>query len=94
MLSYPFDAFGQPLAQVLRETPHPVGSEVVVRVGSCGLCHSDVHSMPVTFVGIRDDPLNWIWSDTKTVHREAKESDAAFEARARAILGAGIIFGD
>ena len=38
MLSYPFDAFGQPLAQVLRETPHPVGTEVVVRVGSCGLC--------------------------------------------------------
>jgi len=43
MLSYPFEAFGQPLAQALRETPRPVGSEVVVRVGSCGLCHSDVH---------------------------------------------------
>jgi alcohol dehydrogenase/propanol-preferring alcohol dehydrogenase len=43
MLSYPFDAFGKPLAQVLRETPQPRGSELVVRVGSCGLCHSDVH---------------------------------------------------
>jgi D-arabinose 1-dehydrogenase-like Zn-dependent alcohol dehydrogenase len=43
MLSYPFDAFGKPLAQALRETPHPVASEVVLRVGSCGLCHSDVH---------------------------------------------------
>ena len=43
MLSYPFDAFGKPLAQALRETPHPVTSEVVLRVGSCGLCHSDVH---------------------------------------------------
>ena len=43
MLSYPFDEFGKPLAQVLRETPQPTGSEVVVRVGSCGLCHSDVH---------------------------------------------------
>ena len=43
MLSYPFDAFGKPLAQALRETPRPVGSEVVLRVGSCGLCHSDVH---------------------------------------------------
>lgn len=43
MLSYPFDAFGKPLAQVLRETPRPAGNEVVVRVGSCGLCHSDVH---------------------------------------------------
>jgi D-arabinose 1-dehydrogenase-like Zn-dependent alcohol dehydrogenase len=43
MLSYPFDEFGKPLARVLRETPQPSGSEVVVRVGSCGLCHSDVH---------------------------------------------------
>jgi len=43
MLSYPFDDFGKPLAQVLRETPQPTGSEVVVRIGSCGLCHSDVH---------------------------------------------------
>ncbi|MEO5881821.1 MAG: alcohol dehydrogenase [Caldimonas sp.] len=43
MLSYPFDEFGKPLAQALRETPHPTGSEVLVRVGSCGLCHSDVH---------------------------------------------------
>ena len=43
MLCYPFDAFGKPLAQVLRDTPQPAGSEVVMRVGSCGLCHSDVH---------------------------------------------------
>ena len=43
MLSYQVEAFGQPLAQVLRETPQPQGSEVVVRVGSCGVCHSDVH---------------------------------------------------
>ncbi len=43
MLSYAFDAFGKPLAQVLRETPQPAGSEIVVRVGRCGLCHSDVH---------------------------------------------------
>jgi alcohol dehydrogenase/propanol-preferring alcohol dehydrogenase len=43
MLSYPFEAFGKPLARALRETPEPTGSEVVLRVGSCGLCHSDVH---------------------------------------------------
>jgi D-arabinose 1-dehydrogenase-like Zn-dependent alcohol dehydrogenase len=43
MLSYPFDAFGKPLAQALRGTPQPAGSEVLVRVGSCGLCHSDLH---------------------------------------------------
>lgn len=43
MLSYPFESFGKPLAKALRETPQPAGSEVLLRVGSCGLCHSDVH---------------------------------------------------
>ena len=43
MLSYQVEAFGKPLAQVLRETPVPTGTEVVVKVGSCGVCHSDVH---------------------------------------------------
>ncbi len=43
MLSYQVEAFGKPLAQVLRETPAPQGSEVIVKVGACGVCHSDVH---------------------------------------------------
>ena len=43
MISYQVEAFGKPLAQVLRETPVPQGRELIVRVGSCGVCHSDVH---------------------------------------------------
>ena len=43
MISYPFESFGKPLAQVLRATPQPQGSEVLLKVGSCGLCHSDLH---------------------------------------------------
>jgi alcohol dehydrogenase/propanol-preferring alcohol dehydrogenase len=43
MLSYQVREFGKPLAQVIRETPAPQGSEVIVKVGSCGVCHSDVH---------------------------------------------------
>ena len=43
MLSYQVESFGRPLQQVLRDTPQPQGSEIVVRVGSCGVCHSDVH---------------------------------------------------
>lgn len=43
MISYPFEAFGKPLAQALRDTPQPSGTEVLLQVGSCGLCHSDVH---------------------------------------------------
>jgi alcohol dehydrogenase/propanol-preferring alcohol dehydrogenase len=43
MLSYQVQEFGKPLARVLRETPQPHGTEVVVRIGACGVCHSDVH---------------------------------------------------
>lgn len=43
MTSYQVHEFGRPLSQVLRDVPQPQGSEVVVRVGSCGVCHSDVH---------------------------------------------------
>ena len=43
MLSYQVETFGRPLSKVLRDTPQPQGSEVIVRVGSCGVCHSDVH---------------------------------------------------
>ena len=43
MLSYQIESFGRPLSQVLRDTPQPQGSEVLLRVGSCGVCHSDVH---------------------------------------------------
>lgn len=43
MLSYQLESFGKPLAQVLRDTPAPQGTEVIVKIGSCGVCHSDVH---------------------------------------------------
>ena len=43
MTSYQVETFGKPLAQKLREVPSPQGREVVLRIGSCGVCHSDVH---------------------------------------------------
>lgn len=43
MTSYQIETFGRPLAQVLRDIPAPQGGEVLVKVGSCGVCHSDVH---------------------------------------------------
>jgi len=43
MISYQVEQFGRPLAQVVRDIPTPQGSEVVLQVGSCGVCHSDVH---------------------------------------------------
>ncbi len=43
MLAYQVEAFGQPLARALRDTPVPQGGEVLLRVSHCGVCHSDVH---------------------------------------------------
>ena len=43
MLSYQVEEFGKPLAQALRDTPAPQGTEVLVKIGSSGVCHSDVH---------------------------------------------------
>src|SRR5260370_9894524 len=35
--------FDAPLCETIVETPKPQGSEVLVRVERCGLCHSDLH---------------------------------------------------
>jgi D-arabinose 1-dehydrogenase-like Zn-dependent alcohol dehydrogenase len=43
MLSYPFDSVRKPLARLLRETPQPLGAELLLRVGRCSLCHNDVN---------------------------------------------------
>ena len=36
-------AYGQPLCETIAECPTPRGSEVLVRVERCGVCHSDLH---------------------------------------------------
>lgn len=43
MISYQVEVFGKPLAQALRDVPAPTGSEVILKVEACGVCHSDVH---------------------------------------------------
>lgn len=43
MRSYRLERFGAPLVEQHNETPVPAGREVLLRVGSCGVCHSDVH---------------------------------------------------
>jgi propanol-preferring alcohol dehydrogenase len=43
MESWDVTEWGKPLQQRIREVPVPKGSEVLIRVTHCGVCHSDVH---------------------------------------------------
>jgi D-arabinose 1-dehydrogenase-like Zn-dependent alcohol dehydrogenase len=43
MLSYDVVEWGKPLQKAERVTPKPRGSEVLLRLKYCGVCHSDVH---------------------------------------------------
>lgn len=43
MLSYDVVEWGKPLAKMERETPKPTGTEVLLKLKYCGVCHSDVH---------------------------------------------------
>jgi len=36
-------AYGAPLCETVVEAPQPQGSEILVRINRCGVCHSDLH---------------------------------------------------
>jgi D-arabinose 1-dehydrogenase-like Zn-dependent alcohol dehydrogenase len=38
-----FADYGAPLTEISSNAPKPQGSEVLLRVGHCGVCHSDLH---------------------------------------------------
>jgi alcohol dehydrogenase/propanol-preferring alcohol dehydrogenase len=43
MRSFVLTGFGEPLREHRAPRPEPVGSEVVLKVDFCGVCHSDLH---------------------------------------------------
>jgi D-arabinose 1-dehydrogenase-like Zn-dependent alcohol dehydrogenase len=43
MDSYQVEEWGRPLQLKREPTPVPSGTEVLIRVSACGVCHSDVH---------------------------------------------------
>jgi len=43
MKSQAFTEYGQPLQEVVTDTPVPMGTEVLVKINYCGVCHSDLH---------------------------------------------------
>jgi D-arabinose 1-dehydrogenase-like Zn-dependent alcohol dehydrogenase len=43
MLSWDIVEHGKPLQKVVRDTPKPQGSDVLMRITRAGVCHSDLH---------------------------------------------------
>jgi D-arabinose 1-dehydrogenase-like Zn-dependent alcohol dehydrogenase len=43
-------AYGAPLCETVVDAPRPQGSEVLVRIARCGVCHSDLHMQDGYFV--------------------------------------------
>ncbi|MGE4252036.1 MAG: alcohol dehydrogenase [Parvibaculaceae bacterium] len=43
MIRQSLTTYGSPLAETAASLPEPRGSEVLLRVSSCGVCHSDLH---------------------------------------------------
>lgn len=43
MRSYQFREYGAPLQPVEAANPDPTGTDVLLRVTACGVCHSDIH---------------------------------------------------
>jgi D-arabinose 1-dehydrogenase-like Zn-dependent alcohol dehydrogenase len=43
MLSYDVVEWGKPLERMERQTPRPQGTEVLIKLKYCGVCHSDAH---------------------------------------------------
>ena len=43
MIRQSMTADAAPLCETIVETPEPRGSEVLVRISRCGVCHSDIH---------------------------------------------------
>jgi D-arabinose 1-dehydrogenase-like Zn-dependent alcohol dehydrogenase len=43
MIRQSMTAYAAPLCETIVEAPEPRGTEVVVRISRCGVCHSDIH---------------------------------------------------
>ena len=43
MIRQSMTAYATPLCETIVEAPEPRGTEVLVRISRCGVCHSDLH---------------------------------------------------
>jgi D-arabinose 1-dehydrogenase-like Zn-dependent alcohol dehydrogenase len=83
-------AYGQPLCETVADLPTPHGSEVLVRVECCGVCHSDLHLQDGYFALGGDKKLD-ITKDRPLPftlgHEIAGVIEAAGEAACGAVIG-------
>src|ERR1700693_754687 len=86
-------AYATPLCETVVECPAPRGSEVLVRVARCGVCHSDLHLQDGYFALGGDKRLD-ITKDRPLPftlgHEIAGVIEATGEAAEGAILGRSV----
>lgn len=58
MIRQSLTAYGAPLCETVAEVPEPRGTEVLVRIRRCGVCHSDIHMQDGYFLLAGDKKLD------------------------------------
>ena len=58
MIRQSLTAYGSPLCETTVDAPQPQGTEVLVRVSRCGVCHSDIHMQDGYFLLAGDRKLD------------------------------------
>src|SRR2546429_6886977 len=91
MRSFQVDQFGKPLVEARRDTPQPQGIEVLLKVDSCGVCHSDVHLADGYFdLGDGDKlDLTRVVSPPRTLGHEIAGTVVAVGPEARGVAAGG-----
>jgi len=82
-------AYGQPLCETIGDLPVPRGTEVLVRVECCGVCHSDLHLQDGYFALGGDKRLD-ITKDRALPFTLGHEIAGVIEAAGPAAAGASV----
>ena len=82
-------AYGQPLCEAVVDRPTPRGTEVLVRVARCGVCHSDLHLQDGYFTLGGDRRLD-ITKDRALPFTLGHEIAGVIESAGEAAVGAAV----
>ena len=76
MIRQSMTAYATPLCETVVEAPEPRGTEVLVRISRCGVCHSDVHLQDGYFSLGGDKKLDVTRRAARSPSRSATRSPA------------------